>query len=259
MLVSFTRVLLVAALAVSSLAAPDIHSPTRTSRNAAAPINPVGVVARSLARNPAVYLTNAQRLSRGLPPNRPRAHARRALKARQSSTCVAQTGTIRAVLTDPVSGTTVDTGYVSMDANDFGEYGFTTDRADAISVSLCPESGNTFDILTLVCSSHTVSFLAGVAVSQDAADSRVVLDRTASPPTLTSEAFAVSQARTITLAITPTTSTLRARHRVRTSPSSTVSIHVSPSMAQAPLLLPPLSPHSRARSCCPWSERVLRG
>ena len=83
MLVSFTRVLLVTALAVSSLAAPDIHSPTRTSRNAAAPINPVGVVARSLARNPAVYLTNAQRLSRGLPPNRPRAHARRALRQRR--------------------------------------------------------------------------------------------------------------------------------------------------------------------------------
>ncbi|RPD53849.1 hypothetical protein L226DRAFT_526987 [Lentinus tigrinus ALCF2SS1-7] len=148
MFASFFRVVLVAALAASALAAPDVVSPTRTDRNVAAPINPVGVVARSLARNPAVHLTNAQRLSRGLPPNRPRAHARRALQARQSAACVAQTGTIRVILTDPVSGTTANTGYVSMDANDFGEYGFTTDRADAVSVSICRESGTTFDILT---------------------------------------------------------------------------------------------------------------
>ncbi|TFK79081.1 hypothetical protein K466DRAFT_606415 [Polyporus arcularius HHB13444] len=148
MFASVARVALVAALAVSAFAAPDVGNPTRTARDVAAPVNPVGVVTRSLAHNPVVPLTNAQRLSRGLPPNRPRAHRRRALQARQSSTCVAQRGTIRVTLTDSATGAVVNNGYVAANANSFGEYGFTPVAAEAISVSICPES-STFDILAL--------------------------------------------------------------------------------------------------------------
>ena len=142
--VSRVLVLVVAAFAVTALAIP---SASPTSEDKHLHVNPVGIVTRSLTRKSNVFLTNAQRLARGLPPNRPRRYGRRtqALKPRQSSTCVPQTGYIQA----DVDGE--GTGYVSSNPNQYGEYEYTTDMSQALSVSVCTDSTTgTSDISTLV-------------------------------------------------------------------------------------------------------------
>ncbi|RPD58549.1 hypothetical protein L226DRAFT_561711 [Lentinus tigrinus ALCF2SS1-7] len=137
MFVSLSRVLLAAALAVSVLAAPE--NPTRTTRDVYADVHPIGVATRSLAMKPP--LTNAQRLARGQPPNRPRrtygARSAQALQPRQSATpCIAQsTGKIGVY-----SGADM-AGYLSASVNAFGEYGTTTDEFQALSVVLCQSTG----------------------------------------------------------------------------------------------------------------------
>ncbi|TFK84766.1 hypothetical protein K466DRAFT_664967 [Polyporus arcularius HHB13444] len=138
MLTSLLHALSVAALAVSAAAV----TPSRTTRDAYPDVNPVGVVTRSLAMNPlAAPLTNAQRLSRGLGPNRPRraygARRAQALQPRQSSTpCVIQaTGKIA------VYGGSALSGYLWRSANAFGEYGLTLDESQALIVNICEASG----------------------------------------------------------------------------------------------------------------------
>ncbi len=141
---SFARIFVVAALAVSVLAAPEA---TRTTRDDVLSLNPVGIVTRPVAQKRDVHLTNAQLLSRGLPPNRPRArYGRRgqALQPRQSSTTVARTGHIQVEVSDyPIA-------FVSKQLNTFGEYQITTDVSDALSVSIPDSSSATFDIVALV-------------------------------------------------------------------------------------------------------------
>ncbi|TFK84768.1 hypothetical protein K466DRAFT_664969 [Polyporus arcularius HHB13444] len=140
---SFARIFVVAALAVSVLAAPEA---TRTTRDDVLSLNPVGIVTRPVAQKRDVHLTNAQLLSRGLPPNRPRArYGRRgqALQPRQSSTTVARTGHIQVEVSDyPIA-------FVSKQLNTFGEYQITTDVSDALSVSIPDSSSATFDIVAL--------------------------------------------------------------------------------------------------------------
>lgn len=147
MLFSFAPVLLAAALAASAFAAPDV-SPTRTTRDAYADVNPVGIVTRSLALKPP--LTNAQRFARGLPPNRPRRgyDARRALAPRQSSTpCVVQaTGKIQLY-----SGSNLF-GYLSHTVNSYGQYRSTTDESQGLVINVCQNNaGGTHDIYVQVC------------------------------------------------------------------------------------------------------------
>ncbi|RPD53850.1 hypothetical protein L226DRAFT_540332 [Lentinus tigrinus ALCF2SS1-7] len=144
MFVSLTHVLLTAALAVSAFAVPDTN-PTRTAREAYADVNPVGIATRSLAmREP---LTNAQRLSRGLPPNRPRRAygARRAVLAPRTSAtpCVAEsTGKIAVY----AGNATTAAGYLSTNVNAFGEYESTSDKSKALHVTLCQSAIGTHDI-----------------------------------------------------------------------------------------------------------------
>ncbi len=147
MLTSVLHALSVAALAVSAAAV----TPSRTTRDAYPDVNPVGVVTRSLAMNPLVpALTNAQRLSRGLVPNRPRraygARRAQALQPRQSSTpCVIQaTGKIA------VYGGSALSGYLWRSANAFGEYGSTLDESQALIVNICEASG-VHNIYAQVC------------------------------------------------------------------------------------------------------------
>lgn len=136
-------------LVVSSFAAPDTLFPTRTSHNDLVDrSNPLDVILTPLPKgSPAAYLTNAQRLSHGLPLNRPRAyHHRKAVRPRQSSTCPQKTGTIAVNIAD------LGAGFVARSANPFGEYTFTTDRAEALSVSIpqCETASGFFEIAPLV-------------------------------------------------------------------------------------------------------------
>ena len=146
MFASLARLILVTALAVSALAAPDAILPTRST--AVARSNPVDIVVRQLANNSPVHLTNAQRLARGLPPKRPRSfHEGRAIRPRQSSNCVPVTGIIS--VTSDVDNAN---GYISRINNGFGEYTLTTDPSQALSVSFCQteSSSGFFNILALV-------------------------------------------------------------------------------------------------------------
>ncbi|KAI0750499.1 hypothetical protein C8Q74DRAFT_372225 [Fomes fomentarius] len=136
-------------LVVSSFGAPDTLFPTRTSHNDLVDrSNPLDVVLTPLPKlRPAAHLTNAQRLSRGLPPNRPRAYHghRKAVRPRQSSTCPQKTGTIAVNIAD------LGAGYVARSANSFGEYTFTTDPAEVLSVSIpqCETASGFFEIAPL--------------------------------------------------------------------------------------------------------------
>lgn len=146
MFASLARLLLLASLAVSAFAAPDFP-PSAVADAPFGNSNPYNIVARSLAMNPTAHLTNAQRLARGLPPNHPRSHhARRAIRPRQSSTCGRRTGTISV----NIAGLDAGVGYLSRLANAFGEYEFTTDPTQALSVSIPQCQTDFFDILALV-------------------------------------------------------------------------------------------------------------
>ncbi len=144
-MLSLSRVLVLvcATFAVSGLAAP----PTGTSSDGYQPLNPVGIVTRSLRPRADVHLTNAQRLARGLPPNRPRRNGRPASSSKPSpsSTCVTKTGYIQADVAKQGSG------YVSKTFNAYGEYGFTHDVSQALSISYCAKRGSrTVDFATSV-------------------------------------------------------------------------------------------------------------
>ncbi|KAI0737167.1 hypothetical protein C8Q80DRAFT_1276637 [Daedaleopsis nitida] len=156
MFTSLAHVSLLLAAALAVLAAPDAHSPTSTLNDLSARFNPNHVLARSLPMSAPVPLTNAQRLARGLPPNRPRFHNkhRRAIQPRQSGGCPMRTGTIAVA----IAGT--NAGYVRHDANSFGEFGLTTDPAQALSVNFCPSAS--FIELTTLNGLLTFDHLGGV-------------------------------------------------------------------------------------------------
>ncbi|PCH39027.1 hypothetical protein WOLCODRAFT_146826 [Wolfiporia cocos MD-104 SS10] len=117
---------------VASVAAARTGTPTSASAPA---LNPHGADLTSVKLLDANPLTNAQRLARGLPPNRPRFHSARHLAPRASPAadpnpaCPVVTGTLR------VAGAGVPAGsLVSRAPNAFGEYGVTRDAADALRV-----------------------------------------------------------------------------------------------------------------------------
>ncbi|KAI0338818.1 hypothetical protein BDW22DRAFT_677495 [Trametopsis cervina] len=120
----------------------------------AAPFNPT----KALTGTPLeMALTNGQRMARGLPPNKP--HFRRHLRARAgpsavaaaanpapTGTCTPRTGVVHVSATDPARP--VLDGYLGRTANEFGEYTYTAERANALSVTLDDCSGAPFDLLT---------------------------------------------------------------------------------------------------------------
>ncbi|OSD00535.1 hypothetical protein PYCCODRAFT_1371041 [Trametes coccinea BRFM310] len=159
---SFTRFVLIAALAVpAALAAvgpsPVPYAPTPVRRDVSADsFNPTDIVPKPIAQNAAAAigagLTNAQRLARGLPPRSPRLNTRRnrALAARQSATpCTFSqpTGIIRVSSANDNSLN----GYISSTANSFGEYTVTTDASQALSVAIqrCNSASGPFDMTAL--------------------------------------------------------------------------------------------------------------
>ncbi|KAL7284694.1 hypothetical protein ACG7TL_001998 [Trametes sanguinea] len=159
---SFTRFVLIAALAVpAALAAvgpsPVPYAPTPVRRDVSADsFNPTDIVPKPIAQNAATAigagLTNAQRLARGLPPRSPRLNTRRnrALAARQSATpCTFSqpTGIIRVSSANDNSLN----GYISSTANSFGEYTVTTDAPQALSVAIqrCNSASGPFDMTAL--------------------------------------------------------------------------------------------------------------
>ncbi|KAI0325077.1 hypothetical protein GY45DRAFT_292141 [Cubamyces sp. BRFM 1775] len=134
------------------------RSPDETPAHAS--INPIGLIPRPLpARNPTdpnyTRLTNAQRLSRGLPLRKPRfkPKSRYTYKAplvpRQSSVpCPQVTGTIQVL--DGESGEAL--GYMSNVQNPFGQYAITTSTGYALEVTLhqsCTAPEDPFEIVTL--------------------------------------------------------------------------------------------------------------
>lgn len=163
---SFTRCLLLALLAAPAALAAGSPSavpvpPTRVHRSftdtAADALNPAGLATRALAHNPRDLrsLTNGQRLARGLPPRSPANNVRRraataSLVPRQSAVPCAlsqPTGTISVADT---AGNAL--GFVGRTANSFGEYGVTTDAAEALTVIVrrCDSNATPFDIEAVV-------------------------------------------------------------------------------------------------------------
>lgn len=146
----------------SAASAPQVSrvpTPSRTlSRRSDSPIggghllNPVDVSLKAMKMAPVVPMTNAQRLKRGLSPNRPNFYrSARSLAARASAApnpnpgCTTRTGTLL------VSGAGVPLGtVVSRVPNEFGEYGITTDAEDALQVQYA-DCGNNLpvDLVTM--------------------------------------------------------------------------------------------------------------
>ncbi|KAI0694093.1 hypothetical protein C8T65DRAFT_58463 [Cerioporus squamosus] len=151
---AFTRLTLLVALLVTAAAA---LTPTRTPSGRIAELLVPAENPSSLTLNPAEPLTNAQRLRRGLPPNRPRArYANRGAQAigrRQGASpvpCVTQTGRIQVTYTYWPAGGIKATGWLSRNVNTLGEYLFNTDASQALSVTICPQTTtNAFDIQAL--------------------------------------------------------------------------------------------------------------
>ncbi|PCH39029.1 hypothetical protein WOLCODRAFT_146827 [Wolfiporia cocos MD-104 SS10] len=123
--------LALAALAATAAAAANPPTPVRApAPNPDAALRPV----RVRDRDP---LTNAQRLARGLTPNRPRLRRGARLAPRASSApCPSVTGTIRVTGADVAPGTLV--GRVP---NAFGEYGVTANASDALRVQYAACAG----------------------------------------------------------------------------------------------------------------------
>ncbi|TFY61392.1 hypothetical protein EVJ58_g4535 [Rhodofomes roseus] len=151
------------ALLANAASAPSVSAiptpPSRTlsrrtdsSRKGGHLLNPVDVNLKAIKGAPVVPMTNAQRLRRGLSPNRPSFYrSAQSLTARASPIpdpnpgCTTRTGTLL------VSGAGVPSGaIVSRIPNDFGEYGITTDAADALQVQYADCGNNQpVDLVTL--------------------------------------------------------------------------------------------------------------
>ncbi|KAH9840863.1 uncharacterized protein C8Q71DRAFT_741867 [Rhodofomes roseus] len=151
------------ALLANAASAPSVSAiptpPSRTlsrrtdsSRKGGHLLNPVDVNLKAIKGAPVVPMTNAQRLRRGLSPNRPSFYrSAQSLTARASPIpdpnpgCTTRTGTLL------VSGAGVPSGaIVSRIPNDFGEYGITTDAADALQIQYADCGNNQpVDLVTL--------------------------------------------------------------------------------------------------------------
>ncbi|KAI0073092.1 hypothetical protein K474DRAFT_1667031 [Panus rudis PR-1116 ss-1] len=98
-------------------------------------LNPVGITLNPVEHSVearAVPLTNAQRLARGLTPNKPRFnHAKKNIHARQSPV---PCPTVSGVIAASIEGQ--GPGYVAAAPNIYGEYGFTTNVNAALRVSV---------------------------------------------------------------------------------------------------------------------------
>ncbi|GBE85925.1 hypothetical protein SCP_0804490 [Sparassis crispa] len=142
-----------AMLAVPTLvgANPAVSHPTTTSNLVArtGSLNPVGILLNTFHLSNPVPQTNAQRMARGLPPNRPRfQHSARRIAPRASpapGACNTLTGTLH------VAGTGIDPNtFVSRVPNQYGEYGVTTDTGDALRVQFTTcNTGLPLDLVTL--------------------------------------------------------------------------------------------------------------
>ncbi|RDX42404.1 hypothetical protein OH76DRAFT_104003 [Lentinus brumalis] len=150
----FTRLTLLVAALVTTAAA---LTPTRTPSGALAELLTPAEDPSRLTMNPAEPLTNAERLRRGLSPNRPRARyagrGAQAIGRRQGASpvpCVTQTGKIKVTYTYWPAGGLKASGWLSRNVNTLGEYVFNTDASQALSVTICPQTTtNAFDIQTL--------------------------------------------------------------------------------------------------------------
>ncbi|KAH9926339.1 hypothetical protein B0H21DRAFT_826576 [Amylocystis lapponica] len=130
--------------AVAALVVSVGATPTPTSANG---LNPPQVDLKAVPLNAAEPMTNAKRMARGLPPNRPRFQIYGShLEPRMSDVpnpCPPVTGYIQ------VGGLGTAT-YVSRTPNAFGEYGTTTDISAALSVQYTScDSTSPFDLVAL--------------------------------------------------------------------------------------------------------------
>ena len=155
-MIAFTRLSLLVAVLVSAAAA---FTPTRTTRDVLAEVlAPADNSSNRLAMNPAEPLSNAQRLRRGLPPNRPRARyagrGAQAIGRRQGASpvpCVSQSGRIQVTYSPYPSGGVSLTAWLSRNTNSVAEYTVSTDVSQALSVTICPQTTTgAFDIYTAV-------------------------------------------------------------------------------------------------------------
>ncbi|PSS36922.1 hypothetical protein PHLCEN_2v1240 [Hermanssonia centrifuga] len=146
------RSLSLAAIVVSMVIGMVGAIPSASSRDVVS-FNPVGIKLNPLddllAPLTARGMSNAQRLARGLPPNKPRfRRTDKQLGARTSPTpttsvpsssptpaCSPTTGALRAVSTD--ADMPLD-GYVNASPNPYGEFGYTTDQVAAMIVTVSP-------------------------------------------------------------------------------------------------------------------------
>ncbi|KZT05696.1 uncharacterized protein LAESUDRAFT_655174 [Laetiporus sulphureus 93-53] len=116
-------------------------------------LNPVNLDVKPVAMADRVPMTNAQRIARGLGPNRPRFRSSARLAPRASSLpdpnpnrCTTVAGHIR------VTGTGIETNsFVSRNPNPFGEYGITEGTGDALLVQYidCMVAMGSLDLVTL--------------------------------------------------------------------------------------------------------------
>ncbi|KAF7797265.1 hypothetical protein EIP86_008460 [Pleurotus ostreatoroseus] len=135
---------------------PGSFNPTKTTTlhtRSNGGLNPMGKAPHALE----MIETNAKRMARGLPPNKPRfrRHDRirpRASPAAQANAVCTRNGVIRvsSPANAPSDGNgprpTLD-GYLSSTANDFGEYRYTTQRDNALRVTINTCDGTPFNIL----------------------------------------------------------------------------------------------------------------
>ncbi|THG95569.1 hypothetical protein EW026_g6111 [Hermanssonia centrifuga] len=131
------RSLSLAAIVVSMVIGMVGAIPSASSRDVVS-FNPVGIKLNPLddllAPLTARGMSNAQRLARGLPPNKPRLR-RTVPSSSPTPACSPTTGALRALSTD--ADMPLD-GYVNATPNPYGEFGYTTDQVAAMIVTVSP-------------------------------------------------------------------------------------------------------------------------
>ncbi|KIP02337.1 hypothetical protein PHLGIDRAFT_37937 [Phlebiopsis gigantea 11061_1 CR5-6] len=154
MALSFLRLLAIASILAGAVANPmatgDDPTPALQAR-ANTQLNPTTAAVVPLE----MALTNGQRLARGLTPNKPhfRRQADRTGRPRTRPSAVAVASAPGQAHCGPrsgvvhVTGTGLD-GFLAASANRFGEYGYTTTRADALTVSINDCNGSPFDLVS---------------------------------------------------------------------------------------------------------------
>lgn len=158
----FTRVLAVAIAAVAVSATPAATSTSK--RDLTNPLSAILTPISQLLSAPAApvkRLTNADRIARGLSPNKPNFARRHGAKARRSAApCVPVTGVI-GVQIQQGDGTVRSTFLGS--PNSFGEFQPTDDQTSAVTLSVCTsDPASTIDIQTAFGGFPNFPFLAFV-------------------------------------------------------------------------------------------------